>query len=86
MYGLLQLQMWICRSGSKKESLEKTLYFRLNTVPIHVPSLRERPEDIYMLFRKFAVDFAEKYRTPPIQLDDKGQFIARKLFLARKYS
>ena len=39
------------------------LYYRLNTVPIHVPALYERPEDIYMLFRKFAGDFAEKYRT-----------------------
>ena len=35
------------------------LYYRLNTVPIHVPALFERPEDIYMLFRKFAGDFAE---------------------------
>lgn len=51
------------------------LYFRLNTVPIHVPSLRERPEDVYMLFRKFAVDFAEKYRTTPIQLDEKARLL-----------
>jgi len=49
------------------------LYYRLNTVPVSVPALRERPEDIYMLFRKFAVDFAEKYRTQPIQLDEQAQ-------------
>ncbi len=44
------------------------LYYRLNTVPIHVPSLRERKEDIVMLFKKFSSDFAEKYRMPPLQL------------------
>jgi len=44
------------------------LYYRLNTVPIKVPSLKERREDIYMLMRKFAVDFADKYRTTPIKL------------------
>jgi transcriptional regulator with PAS, ATPase and Fis domain len=49
------------------------LYYRLNTVPISVPPLRERPEDIYRLFRKFAADFAEKYRMPPIQLTDEAK-------------
>ncbi len=44
------------------------LYYRLNTVPIHVPPLRERKEDIIMLFKKFSADFAEKYRMPPLQL------------------
>lgn len=46
------------------------LYYRLNTVPIKVPSLRNRKEDIHLLFRKFAADFAEKYRMPPLQLSD----------------
>lgn len=49
------------------------LYYRLNTVPIRVPSLRDRPEDIPVLFRKFAVDFAEKYKTAPVQLDDAAR-------------
>jgi transcriptional regulator with PAS, ATPase and Fis domain len=46
------------------------LYYRLNTVPIHVPSLRKRGEDIYLLFRKFALDFAERYRMPAIGLTE----------------
>ena len=45
------------------------LYYRLNTVPIEVPALRERPEDIYLLFRKFAADVAVQYRMPAITLD-----------------
>jgi transcriptional regulator with PAS, ATPase and Fis domain len=45
------------------------LFYRLNTVPIRIPYLRERGEDIFLLFRKFAVDFAEKYRMPAIHLD-----------------
>lgn len=49
------------------------LYYRLNTVPISIPPLRDRPEDIPLLFRKFAADFAEKYRMPPISLDDDAR-------------
>ncbi len=49
------------------------LYYRLNTVPIRVPALHDRPEDIHLLFRKFAADFANKYKTPSIQLDEDAQ-------------
>jgi transcriptional regulator with PAS, ATPase and Fis domain len=51
------------------------LFYRLNTVPIKVPALRDRGEDIFLLFRKFAVDFAEKYRMPAIRLDSDAKNI-----------
>ncbi len=44
------------------------LYYRLNSVPIYIPPLRERKDDIHLIFRKFASDFAEKYRMPPLKL------------------
>ena len=54
------------------------LFYRLNTVPIHVPSLRERKDDIILLFRKFSSDFAEKYSMPSLQLTpDAEDFLMR---------
>src|SRR5690606_32961378 len=51
------------------------LYYRLNTVPIAILPLRQRPDDIHLLFRKFARDFAEKYRMPPIRLEDDARVL-----------
>lgn len=49
------------------------LYYRLSTVPIRVPALRDRQEDIILLFRKFVIDFAERYKTTPVQLDEDAK-------------
>jgi len=53
----------------KKGKFREDLYYRLNTISIHLPALRDRGEDIHLLFRKFAADFAEKYNTQPIKLN-----------------
>ena len=58
---------------TQKGKFREDLYYRLNTVPIRVPSLRDRKEDIPLLFRKFVVDFAEKYKTKPIFLDEAAR-------------
>jgi DNA-binding NtrC family response regulator len=68
-------------AATNKELLElvnngrfrQDLYYRLSTVPIRVPALHDRKEDIVLLFRKFATDFAERYKTAPVQLDDDAK-------------
>lgn len=59
----------------QKAKFREDLYYRLNTVPLKVPSLRERKEDIYLIFRKFISDFSVKYRSPIVQLNDEARAI-----------
>jgi transcriptional regulator with PAS, ATPase and Fis domain len=61
--------MQLVQSGRFREDL----YYRLSTVPIRVPALHDRPEDIHLLFRKFAADFANKYKSAPVQLDEEAK-------------
>jgi transcriptional regulator with PAS, ATPase and Fis domain len=56
----------------EKGKFREDLFYRLSTVDIHLPPLRERKDDIHLLFRKFAADFAQKYKMPAIKLDDNG--------------
>jgi transcriptional regulator with PAS, ATPase and Fis domain len=57
----------------QKGKFREDLYYRLNTVPLRIPALHERKEDIHLLFRKFIADFTDKYRSPNVQLTEDAQ-------------
>ena len=59
----------------QKGKFREDLFYRLSTVPIKVPALKERSEDIYMLFRRFSLDFAETHRMEPIKLDERARML-----------
>ncbi len=57
----------------RKGKFREDLFYRLNTVPIRIPALKDRREDINLLFRKFAMDMAERYHTDPVRLDEQAR-------------
>ena len=62
----------------EKGKFREDLYYRLSTVDILLPALRDRKDDIHLLFRKFAADFAHKYKMPPLKLDDNAVSVLQK--------
>ena len=61
-------------------NFRQDLYYRLNTIPVFIPPLRDRKDDIHLIFRKFATDFAEKYRMPPLRLTEDAVQVLRNFY------
>lgn len=62
----------------KEGKFREDLYYRLNSVPIHIPPLRERGDDIHLLFRKFSADFSEKYHMPGVRLTEEAKLVLKR--------
>jgi transcriptional regulator with PAS, ATPase and Fis domain len=61
----------------QKGRFREDLYYRLNTIEINLPALRERKDDVHLIFRKFAADFSDKYHIPPVRLDEEAVGVLR---------
>ncbi len=68
------------RRAIQNGKFREDLYYRLNTVEIRVPALRDRKEDIPLLFRKFALDFSDRYRRPPIRLNQEATLLLQNYY------